>query len=126
MPSDPRTADVSTSDHARPLTVLQLVPTMKSGGVERGAIEIAQALIDRGDRALIASRGGRMVAQFRRIGGEFHELDMATKSPIVMYRNVARLRTLIREEGVDIVHARSRAPAWSGYYAARAEGVPFV
>ncbi|MEO1539277.1 MAG: glycosyltransferase family 4 protein [Pseudomonadota bacterium] len=126
MPSDPRTADVSTSDHARPLTVLQLVPTMKSGGVERGAIEIAQALIDRGDRALIASRGGRMVAQFRRIGGEFHELDMASKSPIVMYRNVARLRTLMREEGVDIVHARSRAPAWSGYYAARAEGVPFV
>ncbi|MEL6680539.1 MAG: glycosyltransferase family 4 protein, partial [Pseudomonadota bacterium] len=126
MPVDPRTSDVSPSDHARPPTVLQLVPSLKSGGVERGAIEIAQALIDRGGRALIASSGGRMAAQFRRIGGELVELDMASKSPLTIYRNINRLRAVIREEGVAIVHARSRAPAWSGYYAARAEGVPFV
>ncbi|SPF30007.1 N-acetyl-alpha-D-glucosaminyl L-malate synthase [Pontivivens insulae] len=108
------------------MTVLQLVPALESGGVERGAIEIAQALTAQGHRALVASKGGRLEPQLRRAGGELIQIDIGSKSPFAIRRNARELERIIVEEKVDIVHARSRAPAWAGFRACRATNTRFV
>lgn len=109
-----------------PFTVLQVLPRLETGGVERGAIEIAQAIVAAGGRALVASAGGRMTAQLEAVGAEPITLPLASKNPIRMLRNASRLANIITAEQVDIVHARSRAPAWSAKWAARRTGRPFV
>lgn len=113
-------------DPNRQPTVLQVLPALVTGGVERGAVEVAQALVESGWRAIVASSGGIMVRELTRVGAEHVELPMASKNPLVMRRNVARLEALIRDREVDIVHARSRAPAWSAWMAAGRAGAHFV
>jgi glycosyltransferase involved in cell wall biosynthesis len=110
----------------KPLTVLQVLPRLDLGGVERGTLEIARAIVSAGGRALVACEGGRLASRLASIGGELVEAPMASKNPLVMAGNVNRLIRLIRTEGVDVIHARSRAPAWSAWLAARRTGVPFV
>ena len=110
----------------RPLTVLQVVPALDSGGAEQTCIEIAGALTAVGSRALATGAPGRLVPAFEAAGGTFHPLPLKTKSPLGLYRNAARIAHLIEAESVDIVHARSRAPAWSALLAARRTGRPFV
>jgi glycosyltransferase involved in cell wall biosynthesis len=107
-------------------TILQVLPAMGNGGVERGTIEIAQAIVRAGGRALVASAGGPNVARLQRAGAEHIELPLASKKPWTILANRKRLRRLIAAERVSLVHARSRAPAWSAGPAARAAGVPFV
>ncbi|MCI4662219.1 MAG: glycosyltransferase family 4 protein [Neomegalonema sp.] len=109
-----------------PLTILQVVPRLEAGGVERGALEIAEAIVAAGGRALVASAGGRMEARFRLIGAELFTLPLASKSPLKIRANTDKLVDLIRGEAVDIVHARSRAPAWSAYSACQQTGAHFV
>lgn len=106
--------------------VLQVLPALVTGGVERGTVEVAQAIVEAGWTAIVASQGGPMVRELARAGAEHVELPLASKNPMVMRRNIARLETVIREKGVDIVHARSRAPAWSAYAAANKAGAHFV
>lgn len=110
----------------RPLTVLQLVPRLDSGGVERGTIEMVDAIVSAGGRALVATSGGMQEIRVSKAGGEMVFLDMASKNPLTIWRNAGRLSSLIEDEGIDVVHARSRAPAWSGYFATRKTGTPFV
>ena len=104
-------------------TVLQVLPALEAGGVERGTLEIAAALREAGARALVVSSGGRMAAG---LGADHIPLPVHTKNPLGLWRNAAGLKALIEREGVDLVHARSRAPAWSARSAARRAGVPFV
>ena len=112
---------------ARLTTVLQVLPAMEAGGgVERGTVEIAQGIVNAGGRAIVASAGGNLEHEIVRVRGEHVTLRLDSKNPLVMHANIARLATLIREEGVDIVHVRSRAPAWSAYFAARRTGRPLV
>ena len=106
--------------------ILQVLPRLESGGVERGTVEIAQAITAAGGTALVASEGGRLVAGVERAGGRHVTLPLASKNPAVIWRNAARLARLIRAERVAIVHARSRAPAWSAWLAARRTGARFV
>ena len=106
--------------------VLQVLPSLHTGGVERGTVDIAEAIVQAGGRALVASEGGRMVHELHRVGAVHIELPLLSKNPLVMMRNIGRLRGVIREQGVDIVHARSRAPAWSAYFACRHTNVGFV
>lgn len=109
------------------VTILQVLPAMGAGGgVERGTVEIAGAITAQGGRALVASNGGVSVHELKRVGAEHIELPMHSKNPLVMYANIRRLADLIKAEDVDIVHARSRAPAWSAYFAAKRVGVPFM
>ncbi|HEV2561855.1 MAG TPA: glycosyltransferase family 4 protein [Rhizomicrobium sp.] len=110
---------------ARP-AILQLVPSLDAGGAERTAIDVAAALVGEGYAALVASEGGRMVPELLAAGGELIELPMASKSPVTMIANARALCQIIRTRNVKLVHARSRAPAWSGLWAARRTGVPFV
>lgn len=108
------------------MKVLQVIPGLDTGGAERTTIEIAQALVREGHEALVASEGGAMEAELAAVGGELIRLPLATKNPVRMLGNAGRLKALIGERGIDIVHARSRAPAWSAMRAARAAGVKFV
>ncbi|TWT18187.1 glycosyltransferase family 4 protein [Luteimonas marina] len=105
----------------RPLTVVQLLPALESGGVERSTLEIADALVRAGHRAIVVSAGGRLLPRLRASGAEHVELDIGRKSLAVL-RHVRVLRALFAREGVDIVHARSRLPAWLGWRALR--GMP--
>jgi glycosyltransferase involved in cell wall biosynthesis len=106
--------------------VLQVLPSLVTGGVERGTVEIAQALVEAEATSLVASAGGAMVHQIERAGGVHITLPLATKSPFGLWRNAATLEALIRDRKVSLVHARSRAPAWSAWLACERTGVPFV
>ncbi|MCL7715651.1 glycosyltransferase [Stenotrophomonas mori] len=105
----------------RRLTVLQLLPALHAGGVERSTVEIAQALVAAGHRAVVVSAGGRMVPALLDSGAEHLTLDIGRKSLLTL-RHVPTLRRLFAELGADIVHARSRLPAWLGWHALR--GLP--
>jgi len=108
------------------MVVLQVLPSLVTGGVERGTVEMARAVTEAGGTALVASAGGRLVGAIRHAGGRHFTLPLATKDPLNVLWNARRLATLIRAEGVEIVHARSRAPAWSAYFAARRAGAHFL
>ena len=105
----------------RALTVVQLLPALESGGVERSTIEIADALIRAGHRAIVVSAGGRLLPALRATGAEHIELDIGRKS-VWTLRHARSLRGVFAELGADIVHARSRLPAWIGWRALR--GMP--
>lgn len=105
----------------RRLTVVQLLPALESGGVERSTLEIAAALAEAGHRAIVVSAGGRLLPALRGAGAAHVELDIGRKS-LATLRHVGALRRLFAETGADIVHARSRLPAWLGWRALR--GLP--
>lgn len=107
-------------------TVLQIVPTLDTGGAERSTVDIAAALVREGFRALVVSEGGRLVPELKAGGGEWIDLAAASKSPPTIVSNVFRLKRIIERENVRLVHARSRAPAWSALMAARMAHIPFV
>ncbi|WP_369412838.1 glycosyltransferase family 4 protein [Neoroseomonas alba] len=106
--------------------ILQVLPTLVSGGVERGTLEIAEALVAAGFRALVASAGGPLVPALEALGARHLTLPLDTKSPLGIWRNAATLAEITRSEQVAILHARSRAPAWSALLAARRTGARFV
>ncbi len=110
----------------RPPVVLQVLPSLVSGGVERGTVELAGALVEAGWTSYVASGGGPLEREIARAGGKHLTLPLASKNPLVMRRNTVELTRLIRRLGIDVVHARSRAPAWSACAAADATGRPFV
>lgn len=106
--------------------ILQVLPRLESGGVERGTIEITEAIAKAGMKPLVASSGGALLAHVRHAGGEHITLPLDSKNPWVMYRNAWKLYRLIKERQVRIIHARSRAPAWSAYFAAKWAGIAFM
>jgi len=103
---------------AKLLTVVQLIPALHSGGAERSALEIARALVQAGHRSVVVSAGGRLVEQLQAEGSEHITLDLGRKSLGTLGR-IGPLRRLLRELKPDIVHARSRLPAWVGWWALR-------
>ena len=118
--------DPPAPDWGRPPTVLQVLPALVTGGVERGTVDVARAVVAGGGRSLVVSAGGPMEHELTRHGGEHFTLPVDSKNPLVMRANIERLADLIKRESVDLVHARSRAPAWSAWYAARRAGAHFV
>lgn len=104
-----------------PKTVLQLLPDLNVGGVERGTVEIARALTSAGYRALVCSNHGPLVSELTDCGAEHIAYPIGKKS-LTTLGYVSRLRRLIRENNVDVLHARSRLPAWIGWFANR--GLP--
>lgn len=111
---------------AKPPAVLQVLPALGSGGVERGTLEIADALVRAGLRAVVASSGGALVPRLEALGARHVTLPLATKSPAGIWRNAGALAALVRAEGIGILHARSRAPAWSAWLAARRTEARFI
>jgi glycosyltransferase involved in cell wall biosynthesis len=107
-------------------TLLQVVPELETGGAEQTAIDVAHAVVHAGGKALVATRGGRMASRLEADGARLAQMPVQSKNPLVMLGNAARLVDLIRQENVSVVHARSRAPAFSALWAAQSTKTPFV
>jgi glycosyltransferase involved in cell wall biosynthesis len=111
---------------ARPPAVLQVIPALVSGGVERGTIEVASALVNAGWSAYVASAGGPMERELARVGAKHLTVPLDTKNPLAIRRNARALAEIARRYKIDIIHARSRAPAWSALRAAKMTRRRFV
>lgn len=107
-------------------TILQMVPALDAGGTEQATVDVSAALARAGARSLVLSRGGRMAERIGRDGGEFQAFPAHVKNPARMLAAAISLARLVRAEKVDLVHARSRAPAWVGLAATRLARVSFV
>lgn len=108
------------------MILLQVIPQLEAGGAERTTLEVAQAVAAAGGRALVVSEGGRMEAELAALGGELVRLPVGSKNPWTVWRNAGRIAAIVRREGVDIIHARSRAPAWSAKWAAAQTNAHYV
>lgn len=107
-------------------TILQVIPQLDAGGAERAVIDMADAITRAGGQALVASEGGRLEPELQQAGGILINLPMASKNPLIVLKNAGRLEAIINERKIDLVHARSRAPAWSALHAANKTATPFV
>ncbi|MBR49552.1 MAG: glycosyl transferase, partial [Chloroflexi bacterium] len=107
-------------------SVLQVLPHLNSGGLVSGAIEVSSALVQNNFRSIVVSQGGRREREIERYGGNLIHMNVASKNPYIMYRNIFSLFKIIKKNNIDIIHARSRAPAWSVYYAAKKASIPFI
>jgi len=101
---------------AGPLTIIQMLPELHSGGVERGTLELGKYLVEQGHRSMVVSGGGQMVEQLEAEGSQHVEWEVGKKS-LSSLKYISRLRNLLIREKVDILHLRSRLPAWIGYLA---------
>ncbi len=113
-----------TSKHTK--TILQVLPGLQTGGAEKTTLDIGKAITDHGWNSIVASSGGRMVEELVLNGSRHAEMPLASKNPLTIWRNAARFTRLIRDVEVDLIHARSRGPAWSALIAARRTGIPYV
>lgn len=107
-------------------TILQIIPRLETGGAELATVEITQAVVQAGGRVFVMSEGGRMASDVTRAGGVIVPFKAAAKNPLRIIANARRMARFVRERGVDVIHARSRAPAWSALMAARATDTAFV
>ena len=106
--------------------MLQVLPHLNSGGLVSGAIEVSSALVNNNFKSILVSEGGRRQREIERHGAIFLNFNVGSKNPLIIYKNIFKLVKIIRKYNVDIIHARSRAPAWSAYYAAKKTSIPFV
>ncbi len=106
--------------------ILQVLPALMSGGVEREVLDTAEALVKAGYRSFVASSGGRLVSQLYQQGSRHFALPIDSKNPFVILANIAKLKSIVELNDIDIIHAQSRAPAWSAYYAAKLAKCHFV
>ncbi|SHO45962.1 glycosyltransferase family 4 protein [Desulfopila aestuarii] len=106
----------STAESQRQITVMQMLPELDGGGVERGTLEVARYLVKHGHRSLVVSGGGRLVSQLESEGSIHIRMETGQKSPSSL-KHILPLRRLMQQEHVDILHLRSRMPAWIGYLA---------
>ena len=107
-------------------SVLQVLPHLNSGGLVSGAIEISEALQKSGMKSFVASEGGRREREIIRTGGKVFNFSLGSKNPLIIFLNIYKLSRIIKKYKINIIHARSRAPAWSAYFAAKKMGIPFV
>jgi glycosyltransferase involved in cell wall biosynthesis len=107
-------------------TILQILPRLDAGGAERTTLDVAAAIVQAGGRALVACEGGRLVSELQVLGGVWLPFPASVKNPVKMLVNVRKLARLIVDDRVDVVHARSRAPAWVAFGASRLVERPLV
>ncbi len=115
-----------TSHNTPAPNVLQVIPELDTGGAERTTVDVAKAVLGAGGKALVATRGGRLQTEIEEAGGTVINMPVHSKNPVTIFLNIFRLRRIIKHEAIDVVHVRSRAPAWSALAAARLTGTRFV
>jgi len=108
------------------MRVLQILPELVEGGVERGTVELGRELVRRGHESWVISRGGPMTLDIEKDGGRHYTMDVASKNPLTVPMRVAELRKAFRQIGPDIVHVRSRVPAWLTSFAKKGMGIPVI
>lgn len=106
--------------------VAQIIPSLHSGGVERGAIDIAKTLKKNNMTPLVVSSGGRLVSQLRKYGIQHIDLPVHSKNPITIFLNIGRIKKLIKNYNINILHVRSRSPMISAYFACKKCNIPLV
>ena len=106
--------------------IMQIIPALGAGGAEQGCIDVAAEITRSGGKAIVVSNGGHRVHELARIGALHIDLPVHSKNPIIMWRNIVRLRKVINDHNVDIVHVRSRAPAWSALRACHTTAARFM
>ena len=114
-----------TNEQKKPV-VMQIIPALENGGVERGTIDIAKALKKADFEPIVVSKGGVLVYQLRESGITHITLPVASKNPLKIFLNIKKLANVITENKVDVVHVRSRAPMWSAYFACKKTGTKLV
>ncbi len=107
-------------------SILQILPKLNSGGVERGTIEMASAITKSGFKSYVISAGGKMVAQLKNTNTQHIQLDVASKNPVKILFNAYKIKQIIKEHHIDLVHARSRVPALSAYFACKNSKTKFI
>lgn len=114
------------SDPSKPLRVLQILPELNEGGVERGVVELNREMVLRGVESYVISKGGRLVKDIEEEGGYHLSLDVCSKNPFsVPFRSLALSKKLWQIQP-SIIHARSRVPAWLCKFANKRPKIPFV
>lgn len=106
--------------------IMQIIPELGPGGAEQGCIDMAAAITQAGGQAIVVSNGGSRLHELARTGAVHINLPVNSKNPFVISRNARQLRKIIERYDVDIVHARSRAPAWSAYKACKKTRARFM
>lgn len=106
--------------------VMQVIPELGPGGAEQGCIDIAAELVRAGSQAIVVSHGGARVHELARVGAIHINLPVHSKNPLVMWKNIGALRQIINQYNVDIVHVRSRAPAWSAMKACKGTNARYM
>ena len=106
--------------------IVQILPALDEGGVERGAVELNREFVKRGVASTVISSGGRLVATIERDGGRHIRLDVKAKNPLTVPARVLALRRVLRQAKPDLVHYRSRVPGWLFTFANRTLRLPFV
>lgn len=108
------------------MNVLQILPELNVGGVETGTLDLAKHLVKLGHKAVVVSYGGELVQELESYGAVHYSLPVHKKSLLLMWRQVGPLSEIIKKEAIDIVHARSRVPAWIAYFACRRANAVFI
>jgi glycosyltransferase involved in cell wall biosynthesis len=110
----------------KPAVIMHILPALNSGGVERGVVDVSKAVSLAGFTSIVASSGGSMVQQFNGSKVKHIQLPLASKNPFTIYQNSKKLAKIIQEQQVDLVHIRSRSPAWSAYLACKKTGCKMI
>ncbi len=126
LPPDLNAPPAANRNRASHLTILLAVPTLESGAADTGAIELVKLLAGAGHQPIVVSLGGRLQDEVTSSGGEFVQMNVASKNPARIALCANRLSRLVRQRKCDVIHALGRAPAWSAYIAARLNSRPFV
>lgn len=108
------------------MRVVQVLPELNEGGVERGTVELSRELVKRGHESVVVSRGGKLVGEIEREGGRHLAIDVCSKNPLTAWTRARALRRVLDAIKPDILHARSRVPAWLCRLANRKAKRPFV
>ena len=106
--------------------VMQIIPALESGGVERGVIDVVKALKKNDFEPIVISKGGVLVYQLKEAEIKHFALSVHSKNPLIIFLNIKKIVKIIQENQVDVVHVRSRAPMWSAYFACKKTGVKLV
>lgn len=108
------------------MRIVQLLPELNEGGVERGTMELSRELVNRGHESVVISAGGKLEEQVKKDGGTNITFDLCSKNPFTALLRIIKLRKILKELNPDILHVRSRVPAWLAYLANKKLHVPFV
>ena len=108
------------------MNILQVLPEMNVGGVETGTLDLAKYLVRLKHKAVVVSAGGALVKDLEALGVKHYQLAVHKKSLFSIIRAIPQLTDIIRKEEIDIVHARSRVPAWVAYFACRKTKAVFI
>jgi glycosyltransferase involved in cell wall biosynthesis len=108
------------------MKIVQLLPELNEGGVERGVVDLNKELVKRDHQSIVISNGGKLAEQIDQDGGKHITFDICSKNIFTFIPRVYKLRKILKELNPDIIHARSRVPAWIAHFANKSLNIPFV